>query len=200
MKKLPINLLLIFCTISCNFTYEKNYAEKENTIISKIKYKKNKTEIDTLWVSQNDTTVFKKEEVMITRPCSSPKLTVQYKLIKPRNEVYYFIYDENKQLIMEGKHTNKYTYEGQTYKIGNFYNSKSYRYKTNGNLKSIHNMNDGRNDKIEFFDRKKRVTEITYFDKKTSDKEKVEIYNKGKLKETKIYTNFDSYYILKTNN
>lgn len=131
---------------------------------------------------------------MISRPCSNPELNVRYELLKPRNEAYYFIYNDNKQLIEEGKYTNEYTYEGQTYNTGDFYNLKRYFYRNNGNLKSIHYMEDGRNNKIELFDNKKRVTEITYFDKKSSDKTKIEIYNDGVLEETHIYTSFDKYY------
>jgi hypothetical protein len=200
MKATYFNLIIIFSITSCNFTKEKKHTEKGNTIISKVKYKKNTTGLDTLWVSQNDTSVFRKEEVMISRPCSNPELNVRYELLKPKNEAYYFIYNNKKQLIEEGKYTIEYTYEGQTYKRGDFYNLKSYFYESNGNLELIHYMEDGRNNKTEFFDSKKRLTEVTYFDKKSSDKTKVEIYNNGELEETHIYTSFDNYYTEKAKN
>ena len=200
MKILCLNILLIFSTISCNFITEKNSVEKENVIISKIKLKKNSSEIDTLWVSQNDTTVYKKEEVMIHRPCSNPEFSIRYELINPKVNSYYFIYNEQQQLVLEGKYTKEYTYEGATEKLGNFYNSKSYSYKSNGKLKAIHYMEDGRNSKLELYDRKKSLKEIIYYDKKSSDKTKIEIYDNGQLEETRIYTSFDNYYIEKANN
>lgn len=179
-------LCFIFNLIGCGLYSEKN-NENGNTKIYKIKHKKNTTEIDTLWVSKNDTTVFKQEEVIIHRPCSNPELSMTYELLKPINEAYYFIYDNKKQLILEGKFTNEYIYEGIKYKNGDFYNSKSYSYDSDGALKSIHYMEDGRNKKTELFDRKKRITQITYFDKKSSDKIKVEVYDNGELKETHIH-------------
>ncbi|WP_163410813.1 hypothetical protein [Flavobacterium ajazii] len=200
IKIIPLILLLFFSAISCNFTTEKHSSEKENSIISKIKYKKNTSGTDTLWVSQNDISVFRQEEVMISRPCSNPELQMRYELINPRNEAYYFIYNNKKQLVTEGKYTNEYTYEGQTYKRGDFYNVKSYYYKSNGNLKSIHYMKDGRNHKTELFDNKKRLTEIMFYDQKTGDRTKVEIYDKGQLEETHIYTSFDDYYTVKADN
>jgi hypothetical protein len=198
MKTTYFNLIFIFSITSCNFATEKNYIDKGNTIISKIKCKKDTTGLDTLWVSQNDTSVFRQEEVIISRPCSNPEFDVRYELLKPINDAYYFIYNNKKQLIEEGKYTNEYTYEGQTYKRGDFYNLKRYSYKSNGNLELIHYTEDGRNNKIEFFDSKKRLTEVTYFDKKSSNKTKVEIYNKGELEETHIYTSFDNYYTEET--
>ena len=197
MKTTYFNLLFILTLISCGFNTEKKYNEKENTIISRIKYKKNTAEIDTLWVSQNDTTVFRQEEVMLTRPCSNPEFSMRYELLKPINEAYYFIYDNEKKLVLEGKYTNEYIYEGQINKSGDFYNSKSYFYKSNGKLKAIHYMEDGRNKKVELFDSKKRLTQITYFDKRSSDKTKVEIYDHGELEETRMYTSFDNYYVEK---
>ncbi|MEL1255379.1 hypothetical protein AAEO57_16430 [Flavobacterium sp. DGU38] len=199
MKIIPFILLLFFSAISCNFTTKKHSSEKENSIISKIKHKTNTSETDTLWVSQNDTAVFKRKEEMITRPCSYPELQTFYELINPINEAYYFIYNNKQQLVTEGKYTNEYIYEGQTYKRGDFYNVKSYSYKSNGNLKSIHYMEDGRNHKTELFDRKKRLTEIIFYDRKTGDRTKVEIYDKGVLEETHIYTRFDDYYTVKAN-
>jgi len=194
MKIIYLNLLFFFVIISCNGT-EKKYQQA--VVVQKIKYKKNTTNNDTLWVSQNDTTYFRKEKVIRSRPCSYAKLETQYELIKPLNNAYYFIYNDKKQLIFEGKYSSEYTDEGQTNKNGYFYNSKTYQYKSNGNLESIHYMVNGRSSKTELFDRKKRVSEITYYDKKTSDKAKVEIYDEGKLDETHIYTSFNNYYTVK---
>lgn len=190
-------ILLSFC--SCVYVPDKKEEKEENIIISRIKLKKNASEPDTLWVSQNDSTVFKKEEVMTHRPCSNPKFEIRYELLKPVDQAYYYIYNDKQQLISEGKYTKEFTYEGQTSKVGNFYNVKSYYYKDNGRLKTIHFMKDGRNDKVEFYDRKRRLNSITYYDKKSSDKSKVEIYDKGKLKETRIYKSFDNYDVVKAN-
>ena len=183
--KLLLFILSVFC-ISCTFG---NNESKQNNMTAKVKYKSSPSESDTLWVSQHDTTVFRREEVMISRPCSNPELEERFELIKPINEAYYYIYDNNKQLIMEGK----YTYEGIQSKEGNFYNSKSYYYKTNGDLKSIHYREDGRDIKTESFDGNKRLKEIMYRDKKSGNIQKVEIYSNGKLKETRVYKSFDTY-------
>lgn len=197
MKTMTLLILLSFC--SCVYVPDKKVEREKNIIISKIKLKKNASESDTLWVSQNDSTVFKKEEVLTHRPCSTPKFEIRYELLKPVDQAYYYIYNDKQQLISEGKYTKEFTYEGQTMKVGNFYNQKSYYYKDNGKLKTIHYMKDGRNDKVEFYDRKKRLNSITYYDKRSSDKSKVEIYDKGKLKETRIYKSFDNYDVVKAN-
>lgn len=200
MKTRYANLIFLVTLMSCGFVTEKENSEKENIIISKIKHKKNTNETDTLWVSQNDTTVFKQEEVMIHRPCSNPEFSTRYELLKPINEAYYFIYDNNKQLILEGKYTNEYIYEGKNYKKGDFYNSKSYSYKGNGKLEAIHYMEDGRNKKLEIFNSKEKLEEVKYYDKKSSNITKVEMYDNGALEETHVYTSFDNYYIVKANN
>ncbi|MEJ5105748.1 hypothetical protein [Chryseobacterium sp. MYb328] len=184
---LPISIML-----SCNCTKGKN-DEHKNVIISKIHHKSGPKDTDTLWVSQNDSTVFRKEDVMIKYPESHPKLTVHYTLINPKNDAYYFIYNDKQQLIEEGKYTAQYTYEGISYNDGNFYNLKRYSYKKNGNLQTKHYQEDGRNLKTEFFNNDGQLTEIKYFNKKSSDIEKVEIYKKGKLKETRIYKSFNTY-------
>lgn len=186
---LPVSIMM-----ACNCTKGKNDGDrKENGIISKIHHKVGPNDTDTLWVSQNDSTVFRKEEVMVKHPDSYPKLSVRYILINPKDGAYYFIYNDNQQLIEEGKYTAQYTYEGITYHDGNFYNLKSYSYKKNGNLRTKHYQEDGRNLKTEFFNNDRQLTEIKYFDKKSSGIEKVEIYKKGKLKETRIYKSFDNY-------
>ncbi len=198
LKQLVI-LLSFLNFINCKCQNQFRNSENKNSITSKIKYKKIKTGTDTLWVSQNDTTVFKKEELIITRPCSKPELSIRYNLITPINKAYYFIYNEKQQLIKEGKYTYEYTYRGATKKSGNFYTSKDYYYKRNECLDAIHYTVDGRHHKTEHFDRKKRLSRIRYFDKKSSDTEKIEIYKKGKLKETRIYTSFSKYYTIKAN-
>ncbi|MGU3376106.1 hypothetical protein [Chryseobacterium sp. M5A1_1a] len=193
-------LFLLFNTlmiIGCNYTKRNDNSEKGNPVISKIYHKSGHSDTDTLWVSQNDSTVFKKEELPIRRPESNPELYINYELIKPKDNAYYFIYNDKKQLIKEGKYTAQYTYEGIIYKTGNFYNFKIYNYKRNGNLETIHYQEDGRNLKTEFFDSEKRLTKIRYLNKKSSNTEKIEIYKKGKLKETRVYTSFYNYYTVK---
>ncbi len=166
-------------------------------IISKRHSKTNLSETDTLWVSQNDTTVFKKTEDRVHRPCSNPELTTRFELLSPENEAYYFIHDSKGKLVLEGKYSNEYEYEGITYKTGNFYNSKQYSYKSNGTLKTIHYQEDGRNLKTEVYNNDGKLKETIHFDKKSSDKTKTEIYDQGQLKETRIYTSFDKYYTVK---
>ena len=117
----------------------------------------------------------------------------------PHDGAYYYIYNDKGQLIQEGKYTARYVYEGNTIENGNFYNSKSYYYKDNGNLSSTHYQVDGRNFKTELYNRKRILTEVIYFNKKSGDKEKVEIYKNGKLKETRIYKSFDTYDTVKPN-
>lgn len=191
-------LAILLCLAGCILTSkEDNSKGDESTIISKIRYKSNTNEIDTLWVSQNDTTKFKKEEILITRPCSNPELSIQYILTDPVNDAYYFIYNDKQQLIMEGKYTREYTYAEATIKEGNFYNSKDYSYRKNGSLDLIHYMKDGRNYKTEYFDRKKRLTKIRYFDKRSGNLEKIELYKNDQLKETRVYTSFSNYYTIK---
>ena len=195
MKTAQLILYSIFGIFnSCNPA--KETADKE-VIISKRYYKIKAAETDTLWVSQNDTAVFKQSENIITRPCSNPEISIDYELTDPKDEAYYYIYDKNGKLVMEGKYTDEYTYNGVSNKQGNFYNSKSYYYKKNGKLQTIHYQEDGRNLKTEIFDNEKRLKEVIYFDKKSSDKTKIEIYNKGKLKESRIYASFDNYYTVK---
>lgn len=178
---------------------ENDNIQKEPVFILKAYHKNNQYNTDTLWVSQNDSTVFKKKEAMLHRPCANPELSVQYELINPKNGAYYLIYNTKKQLIMEGIYSAQYTYEGQTYKQGNFYNAKRYSYKKNGNIATIHYQEDGRNIKTEHFDSKKRLTKIKYFDKKSSNTEKIELYKKGALKETRVYTGFSKYYTVRAN-
>lgn len=171
--------------------------EPQNIIISKVRYKPNSKIIDTLWVSQNDSTVFKQEEILTRRPHNTPEFTTRYELKNPKNGVYYFIHNNIGQLILEGRYDSEYMYEEQLNKEGNFYNSKTYRYKKNGKLETIHFMEDGRNLKTEHYDNKKRLTKIRYIDKKSESTTKVEIYDDGILDETRVYTSFDNYYTVK---
>lgn len=192
-------LLIVF--LSFSFTHcncQTDYEKKENALLLKNKYKKGNTGTDTLWVSQNDTLMFEKEKIIITRPCSKPELSTIYNLLAPISNAYYFIYNEKQQLIKEGKYTFEYTYQGATKKTGNFYNSKDYYYNRNGCLNIIHYMVNGRSYKTEHYDRKKRLKEIRYFDKKSSDTEKIEIYKNGILKETRVYTSFYNYVTIKS--
>ncbi|MGJ1434059.1 hypothetical protein ACR79M_05730 [Sphingobacterium spiritivorum] len=182
--------VLSICCVSCSFD---NAEHKQSSIISKIKYKSGSSEADTLWVSQQDTAVFRREEIMTHRPCSNPELEERFELRTPVNGAYYYIYDDHQQLLMEGKYTSESTVEGSTVKEGNFYNSKTYSYKTNGDLKAIHYREDGRDVKTESFDGNKRLKEILYRDKKSGNIQKVEIYRNGKLKETRVYKSFDTY-------
>ncbi|WP_347217795.1 hypothetical protein [Chryseobacterium sp.] len=152
---------------------------------------------DTLKVDQNDPAVFKKEELVMKYPESRPKLTTHYELLNPKDGAYYCIYNDKKQLVKEGKYSAQYTYEGITYDQGGFYNSKTYLYKKNGNLETIHYQEDGRNLKTEFFNSEKQLTKIKYFNKKSSDTDKIEIYKRGKLKEARIYKSFNTYYTVK---
>lgn len=199
MKTIYFSVLLILSIVSCNFSKKQNADDKQKKIISKIKLKKNISEIDTLWVSQNDSTVFKKEEFMHARPYSLPELQVIYKLIHPKNNAYYFIHDEFGKLVLEGKYTDRYTYEGVTYNNGNFYNTKGYSYNDDGELTTIHYMEDGRNLKTETYDKKRRLEEIIYRDKKSGATTKVEFYDEGQLEKTRFYTSFDQYTTVKAN-
>ncbi|SDJ32184.1 hypothetical protein [Chryseobacterium jejuense] len=195
MMNIQSFFLFFAIIISCNWAKaNSNFA---NTIISKTYVKERSHDTDTLKVYQNDTAVFRKEEMIIQHPETKPKLTVRYELINPKDGAYYFIYNGKKQLVKEGKYTAQYKYEGITYDQGDFYNSKTYFYKENGNLETIHYQEDGRNLKTEFFDRDKQLTKIRYFNKKTSDTDKIEVYKKGKLKETRIYKGFNTYNIVK---
>lgn len=193
MKTKYLLLFLVFSVISSTFIKGNKGIEKEYTVISKKDYRRNPREIDTLRVSQNDVSVFKREEEMINRPCTNPELIVRYELIHPKDRAYYLIYNNKKQLVMEGKYSSEYTYEGITYKRGDFYNSKRYSYTKSGSLDVIHYMEDGRNLKTEYYDSKQRLTKITYLDKKSEGITKIEIYKNGQLKETRVYTSFSKY-------
>lgn len=142
-------------------------------------------EIDTLRVYQNDSLVFKKMDLPVVRPCSKPRIETSYKLIHPKNNTYYFIYNDKAQLIKEGVYTSKHIYQGVEYG-GNFYNSKYYSYNRNGSY-TIHYQEDGRNSKTEYYNRKNEILKTIYFDKKSQTPTKIEYYKKGKVKETEVF-------------
>lgn len=194
MKKVcSIPFFLLLATSSFCFPIENRNAVKRKAFISNIEQIFIESISDTLWVSQNDTAVFKQVVGFVHHPCSKPKLVTYYELIQPKDSTYYFIYNSNKELILEGQ----YIVESELNKSGNFYNSKRYYYKKNGTLNSIHYQKDGRNFKTEYFDRKKRFTKIRYIDKKSEETTKIEIYKKGLLKETRIYKSFSTYCTVK---
>ena len=154
--------------------------------------------VDTLRVSQNDTIFFIKIGYISHRPCSKAKIVTSYRLRNPKNSVYYYIYNDKKQLVKEGKYTSQYIYEDVKYD-GGFYNLKYYNYRKNGSLSSIHYQKDGRNAKTEYYSRKNKLKRIRYIDKKTDTPTKTEYYKNNKLKETRVFTNFyaNKYYTIK---
>ena len=200
MRTMNIPLLLLSVIVMMGCHYDKGVKDKhkkENMIISKVHHKTGHGDVDTLWISQNDSTAFRKEELLIHRPDRYPEFSVRYVLLNPKDGAYYFIYNDKKQLVEEGKYSAQYTYEGITYDQGNFYNLKRFSYKKNGHLQTIHYQEDGRNLKTEFFAGDGQLTQIKYFNKKSSDIDKVEIYRNGKLKETRIYKGFNTYDVVK---
>lgn len=188
---------LFFFYFNCTCVPESNILKTENSIIYQVKYKSNLNELDTFWVSENDTNVFKKEEMYITRPCSNPEFTIRYNMIAPINNAYYYIYNEKQQLSTEGVSTYGYLYEGVLEKFLEFHNQKYYYYGRCGCVNTIHYMLDGRNHKTESFDKKNRLSQIRYLDKKSGDVDRIEIYKKGELKETHVYTSFKNYDVIK---
>jgi hypothetical protein len=192
--------LILYLILSVFNGYDLKKEDDKEIIISMKHSKRNMCETDTLRVSQNDITVFKQVENIVHRPCSNPELTIRYELINPKDGAYYYIYDTKGKLVLEGKYTKEYLYEGIIYKQGNFYNSKKYSYQNSGKLNTIHYQEDGRNLKTEVFDNKKKLKKVLYFDKKSSNKTKVEIYTNGQLHKTHIYTSFNNYYTVKANN
>lgn len=195
MRTKSLLLFLVFSIICSSFMKGNDGDKKENVSISKINYL---TERDTLRVFQNDPSVFKKTEDIITRPCSNPEpTTIRYELINPQDNAYYLIYNDKKQLVLEGVYTAQYTYEGILYNKGDFYNSKTYSYTKNGNLDTVHYMEDGRNLKTEYFDTKIQLTKIRYLNKKSGELSRIELYKNGQLKETRTYVSFNKYTTVK---
>lgn len=195
MRTKSLLLFLVFSIICSSFMKGNDGDKKENVSISKIN---NLPERDTLRVFQNDPSVFKKTEDIITRPCSNPEpTTIRYELINPKDNAYYLIYNDKKQLVLEGVYTPQYTYEGILYNKGDFYNSKTYSYTKNGNLDTVHYMEDGRNLKTEYFDTKIQLTKIRYLNKKSGELSRIELYKNGQLKETRTYVSFNKYTTVK---
>lgn len=137
--------------------------------------------MDTLHVFQNDTSVFK--STMFRFPCSKEWL-FQYDLINPIESTCYFIYDANQRLVKEGKYICLDTIVENC----GFYDSKNYSYRRSGSLDKVIYMDDGRQHKTAFFDRKGRLIKVQYYDKKSSNIDKIEIYKKGQLKKTQCST------------
>ena len=86
-------------------------------------------------------------------------------------------------MIQEGRYTSQVA---DTTEYWDFYNSKRYYYKKNGNLASTYSTKDGQA-KTAYFDRNKKLSEIRYKSEKSSAIEKIEFYKKGQLKKTRIY-------------
>ena len=191
MKLFLFISFLMTAVFSCN---DNKKAQTGNVIISKIYHKKGTTDTDTLWVSQNDSTVFKREEFLTQRPCQNAEYTIRYDLINPQKDAYYYIYNENQQLVLEGKYETDFIFEGKATGEGDFYNSKNYEYEDNGDLVAISYMQDGRHTKTETFDSNGKIEKIFYKNKKSGDTEKIAFYKNGKLRKTRIYTAFDVYY------
>lgn len=117
---------------------------------------------------------------MIHRPCSNPEFSIRYELINPKVNSYYFITMNNNNWYWR-ENTQKSIHMKVLLKNQEIFITQSYSYKSNGKLKAIHYMEDGRNSKLELYDRKKRLKEIIYYDKKSSDKTKIEIYDNGQV-------------------
>ncbi|MFD2909421.1 hypothetical protein ACFSX9_11845 [Flavobacterium ardleyense] len=167
-----------------------------NSSVKLLKFNQHQ-ETDTLTVFQNDETVFTKKSDFVTRPCSRPQLVTYYDLIEPKDGTYYFIYNDKKQLIQEGKYTVRVSTIDEWNKKGAFYDRTVYYYKKNGKLKMTNVQKDGRMFKTEYFNSKKRIKEIKYYDKKSSDTDRIEMYKNGKLKETRVYKSFSTYTTIK---
>ena len=187
---------------SANDSQEKGFEEKDMYFVdeSTVKPATAASEaIDTLRIFQNDTILFVRIGYIMKRPCSKPESGISYRLRNPKNNVYYYIYNANKQLVKEGQYTSHYSYEGKNYE-GGFYNMKYYYYRKNGSLQLVHYQKDGRNFKTEFYNSRHKLKKITYSDKKTETPTKTEFYKKNKLVKTRVYTNYyaNKYYTVKT--
>lgn len=152
---------------------------------------------DTLEVYHSDTSQFLELPRFAHYPCSKPKVNMYYELIDPNENTYYYIYNTKNQLSLEGKYTFRDSTAGIHSKNGGFYNSRRYYYKKSGVLESMHSQDEGRNSKTEFYDKRKRITKIKYYNRKSGDLSTVEIYRKAKLKETRTYNGYRNYTIVK---
>ena len=184
---------MISAVISCHLTGGKSVIGNPKIIISKIKQKQSSKETDTIWTSQNDSTAFVKEEGYIHRPCSMPELFTSFKLIKPIDQAYYYIYNNSQQLILEGKYSAQYTYNNKIINEGDFFDNKTFTYNDDNELETIHYSVDGRNFKLELYDNDHQINEIIFYDKQSGNTSRIEIYDNNKLTKTKVYTSFDEY-------
>ncbi len=161
-------LILVLCSFFC-----KGFSQKT----------------DTLRVYQNDSSVFNQMDLIQHRPCSKPVVETQYRLIEPKDNTYYYIYNDKKLLVKEGEYTKYYVVDGVKYAAG-FYNVKYLFYKKNKELSVINYQEDGRNTKSEFYTGKNEIKSIRYYDKNSGEVVKLELYKNNKLKETRMVTNF----------
>lgn len=182
---------------SCGVTTDKEKTAIDNPITFKKAYKANAQTKDTLWVIETDTLYFERMEGFINRPCSNPEYYLNYELHHPIDQMYYYIYDEKLNLKQEGLYSNSNVYNGNVSEYGAFFDCIYYSYNKRGTLTVMSYMKKGRNFKIELVDGKERLKEITYYAEASGNREKVEHYKKGKLKETRYYTSFSNYYTIK---
>jgi len=152
-------------------------------------YKGFSQKTDTLHVYQADTSVFEKMDFISHRPCSRPEIVTRYKLIEPKDNVYYYIYNDKNLLVKAGKYTENYIID-EVEQTAGFYNLKKFYYKKNKKLSGINYQEDGRNIKTEFYDGKNKLKRIRYFDKKSEKIVKLELYKNNELKETRIFKNY----------
>ncbi len=189
MKYFLLTILSVLA-MSCD---PKNPDHKE-IIIYKVHYRPNSRIIDTLRVSQNDSKIFTKKEVLTRHPEKTPEPQTVYQLKEPLDGVFYYIHDSEGRLVMAGRYDAHYIYGSVRNDEGNFYNVRYYSYRKNGKLKTIHYMEDGRNLKTQTYDRKGQLDEVLYRDKKSGNTTKLEIYENGEVKKTRVYKSFDQYY------
>jgi len=79
---------------------------------------------------QADTSVFEKMDFISHRPCSRPEIVTRYKLIEPKDNVYYYIYNDKNLLVKAGKYTENYIID-EVEQTAGFYNLKNFYYKKN---------------------------------------------------------------------
>ena len=131
--------------------------------------------IDTLRVYQSDTLHFNKQ-VWTPLQCGIAlgfsrkiKPQIEYTLKTPKENTYYYIYNDQKQLVREGllkEHNGE---------------SKTYTYKKNGKLYTVKYQGIKVN-KVEFYHNGK-IRKRMFFDAKTGDYLKIEeLYKNNKLK------------------
>lgn len=123
---------------------------------------------DTLRVYQNDPLVFNKVVSMNSYKCwhispfrRLPLYLIRYELIDPKDSTYYFIYNEEQQLVEEGVNTSRII-DSVEYK--DLFDSINYRYHK-GKLHLIDYTEDGHWVKREFYNRigKLRENKTVYY-------------------------------------